>query len=65
MMSLISKPGSASNSGVVFVLDDSRWSSPLRHKRRYNLPPAFKAARQGQAIVPHPQSWLAAVAQTH
>jgi hypothetical protein len=52
MMSLMSKPCSASNSGVIFILDDSRWSLPRRRKRRYNLPPAFKAARQGRVRLP-------------
>jgi hypothetical protein len=52
MTSPMSKPCSASNSGVIFILDDSRWSLPRRRKRRYNLPPAFKAARQGRVRLP-------------
>jgi signal transduction histidine kinase/methyl-accepting chemotaxis protein len=47
--------------GVMSLWDGKRYNTVAD----YNLPPAFKAARQGQGIVPHPLSGLAAVARTH
>ncbi|MBR0714345.1 ATP-binding protein [Bradyrhizobium liaoningense] len=47
--------------GVMNLWDGERYNTVAD----YNLPTAFKDARQGQGILPHPQSGLAAVARTH